>query len=258
MELKIPKFMIKDLHDNDWIGVIENNKDPLFAGRCQIRVFRIFDDIETKFLPWASPVNSTIMANNGAGSLSVPKIGIIVKVQFNNGDLNAPEYESIQNIDTQLIKQIKDDYEGTHVILYDPEEELSVIFQRNLGFQIFHKESFIQISPDSMITIQHANSDSLIQLEGENCNITTKNKINISAGSTITLNADEVVSAGNQTTKIGNPPYNHGVLGESLVALLTTLATALDAKMPLTPGINVGLVQNAKQAILSKNVLIGT
>ena len=35
------------------------------------------------------------------------------------------------------------------------------------------------------------------------------------------------------------------------------MATALDAKMPATPGVNVGLVQQAKQAAISNNVLIG-
>lgn len=256
--MKKPNFMKKDLHDNDWIGIVENNRDTLFSGRAQIRVFRLFDAIESELLPWAVPINSTTMGGNGAGSLSVPKIGTIVRVQFNNGDISAPEYTTIQNIDSQLIEAIKEDYDGTHVMLYDPDEELSMIYQRESGFKIFLKESFIQISQDSMITIQHANSDSLIQLEGENCNIVTKNKINVSAGSTVTINADEVIAAGNQTTKIGPGPYNHGLLAEPVIALLTTLATAIDAKLPATPGVNAGLVQQTKQAITSSNVLIST
>ena len=248
--------MTRDLHDNDWIGVVENNKDPLFAGRAQIRVFRLFDMIDSKLLPWAVPINSTIMGGNGAGSLSVPKIGMIVRVQFNNGDINSPEYTTIQNIDSNLIEEIKSDYEGTHVLLYDPDEELNIIFQRERGMMMFYKESFIQISPDNMITIQHSNQDSLIQLEGDKCNIVTKNEVNISAASKITLNADEVVAEGNQTTKLGSGTFNHAVLGETLIALLTTMATALDAKLPATPGVNAGLVNQSKAAILSKNVLI--
>ena len=34
-----PHFLKKDLHDDDWIGTVTNNIDPLFSGRCQIRVF---------------------------------------------------------------------------------------------------------------------------------------------------------------------------------------------------------------------------
>jgi len=246
----------KDLHDNDWLGVITNNIDPTFSGRCQIRVYRLMDNLAAKDLPWAVPINSAIFAGDGAGSLSVPKIGQIVRVQFNNGDIYSPEYTTIQNIDTQLIQRIKDDYDGTHVLLYDPDEELTVIYQRNSGMQMFYRGSFIQIAPDSMITIQHANQDSMIQLEGDKLSIVTKNEVNVSASAKVSINADEVIASGNQATKVGPGPYYHAVLAEVLFPLLQTMATALDAKMPATPGVNIGLVQQAKQAATSTNVLI--
>ena len=247
----------KDLQDNDWLGVIMNNIDPTFSGRCQIRVYRLMDNLDAKDLPWAVPINSTIFAGDGAGSLSVPKIGQIVRIQFNNGDIYSPEYTTIQNIDTDLIQRIKDDYDGTHVLLYDPDEELTVIYQRNSGMQMFYRGSFIQISPDSMITIEHANQESLIQLDGDKLNIVTKNEVNVSAAAKVEITADESILKGNQITKIGTPPYYHAVLAEVLFPLLQTMATALDAKMPATPGVNVGLVQQAKQAATSTNVLIG-
>ena len=253
-----PRYMVKDLHDNDWIGVIEDINDPLFAGRAKIRVFRLWDTIETENLPWATPVNSTRMGGNGAGSLSVPKVGMFVRVQFNNGDQYSPEYTTIQNIDTQLREEIREDYEGTHVLLYDPEVDLNVIFQPESGFRIYYGGSFIQITPDNMITIQHANQDSLIQLDGENCNIVTKNEVNVSAGSKVSINADETIASGNQATKVGPGPYYHGVLAEPLWGILQTLATAIDSKMPVTPGVNAGLVQQAKQSATSKNVLLSS
>jgi len=249
-------FLIRDLHDNDWLGIVTNNKDPLFAGRCQVRVFSLMDDIDVELVPWASPINSTIFAGDGAGSISVPKIGQFVRVIFNNGDVYAPEYTTIQNIDTQLIKKIQDDYEGTHVLVYDPDEELVIIFQKQLGLQIFLKDSFFQISPDSMVTIQTPNADSIIQMEGDKVNITTKNEVNVSAGGKATVIADEVIVNGQQTTKCGPGPYSHAILAEPFWALLTTLATAIDSKMPVTPGVNLGLVQSAKAAATSTNVLI--
>jgi hypothetical protein len=247
---------MKDLHDNDWLGIIENNVDTLFSGRAQVRVFRLFDNLNSKDLPWAVPINSTIFAGDGAGSISTPKIGQIVRVQFNNGDLYSPEYTTIQNIDTQLIDEIKNDYDGTHVLLYDPDEELNVIYQRQRGFQMFYRGSFIQISPDNMITIQHANHESLIQLNGDKMSIVTKNEIAISAAAKVEVTADEVKAAGNQVTKLGPGPYNHAVMAEILFPLLQTMATAIDAKMPQTPGVNVGLVKAAQQAATSTNVLI--
>jgi len=249
-------FIQHDYHDNDWLGIVINPKDPTFSGRAQVKVLGIMDGIKNEHLPWAVPINSTIFAGNGAGSLSIPKIGQFVRVQFNNGDISAPEYTTIQNIDTDLIQRIKDDYDGTHVLLYDPVEELTVIFQKQSGFQIFHKESFIQITPDTIITLSTPTNDSIIQMDGDVTNITTKNEVKIAAASKVEVTADEVVVSGSQKTKVGPGPYYHAILAEPIWSLLSTLATALDAKMPVTPGVNVGLVEAAKQAATSTNVLI--
>jgi len=249
-------FVQHDYHDNDWIGIVMNVDDPTFSGRAQVRVFGLFDGIENQYLPWAVPINSTIFAGNGAGSISIPKIGQFVRIQFNNGDQYAPEYTTIQNVDTQLIQRIKDDYPGTHVLLYDPDEELTVIYQVNSGFQMYLKQSFIQITPDTMITLQTPNGDSIVQMDGDTTNISTKNEVNIAAAARVEVVADEVMVNGSQTTKVGPGPYGHAVKGEPLIALLMTMATALDSKMPATPGVNAGLVEAAKHSILSTNVLI--
>ena len=256
--MKKPDFLLKDLSDTDWIGIVMNNVDPLFSGRCQIRVFRLMDDIVPENLPWAVPINSAFFGGDGAGSLSVPKVGQFVRVQFNNGDIYAPEYTAIQNIDTELIEAIKDDYDGTHVIAFDPDEELNIIYQRNLGLQLFYRGSLIQIAPDSMITIQHANQDSLIQLEGDKCYVTTKNEVNISAGARVDISADEVVAAGNQQTKVGPGPYSSAVLGETLFGLLEAMAVIIDGKAPLSPSVTQNLVKQAKNAATSTNVLISS
>lgn len=254
--MKEIEFIEHDLHDNDWIGVVINTVDPTFSGRAQVKVFGLMDNIIDEHIPWASPINSTIFAGDGAGSLSIPKNGQFVRVQFNNGDLYAPEYTTIQNIDTNLIEKIKKDYQGTHVLLYDPSANLNVIYQPQSGFMIFYKESFFQITPDSMLTLQHADNESMIQMEGDITRIVTKNEVEVSAAAKATVNADEVIINGAQTTKVGPPPYNNAVLAQPLWALLSTMASALDAKLPATPGVNTGLVEAAKIAATSTNVLI--
>lgn len=244
-------------HDSDWLAIVTNANDPTFSGRCQVRVLGLMDNIDANHLPWAVPINSPIFAGNGAGSMSIPKIGQFVRIQFNNGDIYAPEYTAIQNIDTELIKRIKDDYLGTHVLLYDPDEELTVIFQPNSGLLIYHKESFIQLGKDTLITLSTPNGDSIIQMDGDTIRIATKNEIDIAAASKVSVNADEVIVQGNKKTKIGMPPYSHAVLAESLWGLISTMASSLDQKYPQTPGVNVSLVEAAKQAATSTNVLIG-
>jgi len=251
------EFVTKSYKDNDWIGVIVDNNDPTFSGRARIRVFGIFNELETEHIPWATPINSTIFGGGGAGSISIPKIGQFVRIQFNNGDIYAPEYTSIQNIDSELINKIKEDYIGTHVILYDSEKELNVIYQELSGFMIFFKESFIQITPDRMITLQHADSDSLIQLEGDVIRIVTKNEIEISAAAKVTVTGDEVEVNGKQTTKIGTSPQtNHAVLAEPLWEILKGLGRSIDAKNPPTPGLNEGIIELEKQGATSNNVLL--
>jgi len=249
-------FIQHDLHDNDWIGVVVNANDPTFSGRAQVKVFGLHDGIKNEHLPWAVPINSTIFAGDGAGSISIPKVGQFVRVQFNNGDQYAPEYTTIQNVDTELIKRIKDDYQGTHVLLYDPMEDLNIIYQKGSGIQIFYRESFFQITPDAMVTLQTPNMDSQIQMDGDVTRIVTKNEVEIAAAAKATVIADEVIVNGSQTTKIGPGPYNRAILAEPLWALLSTMATALDAKLPATPGVNIGLVEAAKQSATSTNVLI--
>jgi len=246
----------RDLN-KDWIGIVINTNDPTFSGRCKVKVFGLFEDIVNEHLPWAVPIHSTIFAGNGGGSLSIPKIGQFVRIHFNHSDIYAPEYSCIQNIDTDLIQRIKDDYQGTHVLLYDPIEELTVIYQVQGGFQIYHKESFIQITPDTMITLSTPNGDSIVQMDGDVINITTKNEVNIAAGSKVEVVADEVIVHGSQTTKIGNAPYYRAILAEPFWALLSTMATAIDAKFPATPGVAQGIVEAAKQSATSTNVLIG-
>jgi len=250
-------FINHNYDGNSWLGVVVNTKDSTFSGRCQVRIFGLLDGIVDEHLPWTVPINSTIFAGDGAGSISVPKVGQFVRIQFNNGDLYAPEYTTIQNIDTELIQRIKDDYDGTHVLLYDPEEELTVIYQKNSGFQIYLKESFIQITPDTMITLQTPNGDSVVQMDGDVTNITTKNEVKIAAASLVEVTADEVKINGSQTTKIGEPPYYSAILGEPLWALMSTLGTMVDNKLPATPGVAQGLIEAAKQAATSTNVKIG-
>jgi hypothetical protein len=250
-------FPNHDIMSEHWIGVVHNNVDPTFSGRCQIKVFGILDEVNEAHLPWATPINSGIFAGNGAGSLSVPKIGTFVRVKFNSGDLYAPEYEHIQNVDPELIAAIKDDYQGAHVLLYDPIEELNIMFQVNSGIKIYYKGSFFQISPDTMITLQTPDNESIIQLEGDITRITTKNEIDITAAAKVSVSADEVIVNGSQITKVGGAPYFHAVLAEPMWALLSTMASALDAKYPPTPGVNVGLVEAAKQSATSTNVMIG-
>jgi len=250
-------FLNKDLHDNDWIGVIINNIDSTFSGRAQVRVFGAMDNIIDEHIPWATPVNNSIYGSSGSGNLSVPKIGQFVRIEFNNGDISSPEINALQNIDNDLVNEIKEDYEGTHVLLWDPDYNIKIMHQSQSGLLFFYKESYMQITPDSMITLSTEDGDSIIQMESDVTRIVTKNEVNVAAASKVEVTADEVIIAGSNTTKIGPGPYRQALLAEPVFALLNTMATAMDnAKIPITGGAMVGQVQAAKIAMASTNVKI--
>lgn len=83
-------------------GVVEDNKDPLLAGRCKVRVFGIHTDLKVKTavegiptneLPWAEPAYGLIEGSiSQYGCWSVPLQGSHVFVFFENGHILQPRF----------------------------------------------------------------------------------------------------------------------------------------------------------------------
>ena len=70
-----------------YLGVVVDNKDPEFKGRAKVRIFGIFDDLGDTDLPWAHQrFEMSYGLGGGSGRISVPKLGSVVHVQFNNGN----------------------------------------------------------------------------------------------------------------------------------------------------------------------------
>ncbi|MDY3979917.1 MAG: hypothetical protein SOZ00_07840 [Tidjanibacter sp.] len=224
----------KDLKQNNYIGQVVYNEDPNFVGRCKIKVIGLFDDLDVDLIPWATPINSNIFSKNGSGTIDVPKIGTWCRVQFVNEDLYSPEYFAIQNMDASMIEEIKGDYQGAHVLLYDKEQELMIIFLVNSGLRIYYRESFIQISPDNLITIQHANAKSIIQLNGDDITIKSNSSININGSSEVNIKSSTVNIDGSGVN-VGNNPTHPAVLGDKLVDILKAMDATIASKMSQTP-----------------------
>lgn len=69
-----------------WLGIVENRKDPINLGRCQIRIFGWHSEdkkeIPTSALPWAQP----LLPTNGSRAFSTPKEGDQVMGFFLDGE----------------------------------------------------------------------------------------------------------------------------------------------------------------------------
>jgi hypothetical protein len=223
-------------------------------------VFSIHDDIPAEDLPWAYPTQkSTFFGQEvGAGYISIPKIGSFVSVKFNNGNMYSPEYNGIHELEESLKEELNKDgeYAGTHVMLFDGDEELKIWFTINKGITVQLKDSRINIGQDKAITIEHAESSSSIELRGGEINITSDSTINLTSGSEIEATSNDVWINGN-FVKVGHGPVTgSAVLGDQLFLLLNQMASILDAKLPSTPGAAAGIVNANRSVVLSETVKV--
>ena len=256
--------MKKDLSQANYIGRVVYINDPDFSGRCKVRVFGLLDgtdengnySIPDEMLPWFTPIASNSFSGGGdtvgAGSLSVPKVGALVRVRFANNDIVSGEYTAIQNVDPQLIEDIKDDYVGTHVVCYDSEKNLAILYQVNSGLRIYYQGSYIQISPDSMITIAHDSLSSIIQLKDDIITVASNNNVTITAADSVTINSDNVELNG-AAVSVGAGANQPAVLGNELVKVLRLFASEISLKYPQTPANPDAFTINS---ILSNNVTV--
>ena len=187
------------------IGIVEDNDDPLYKGRVKVRVFGKFDqnqdddlendfNIETDCLPWARPRFTEAGGIRGAGNLSIPKLGSIVNIEFEEGNEYAPMYSSYKCVSDDLIEEIKNSYKNAHVLLYDTVfgdkkngkeysneregEYIKIFFTEEKGLMFDYAtadgSTSINIKPDNSLVIKNLDKSTvIIDKEG---NITVNNE----------------------------------------------------------------------------------
>lgn len=250
----------EDLIDKQFLGIVEDPNDPRKEGRARIRVVSIFDDLPVEDLPWAYPKQkSAFFGKDGlGGSLSVPKKGAIVAVRFDNGNIYSPEYYSIHEIAEDVREELgkQGEYLGSHVVLFDGDEELKIWFTISKGLTLQLKGSRINIGRDKAITIEHDQTQSIIELRGGEVSVHANSRIEMTSGSEINAVSNGIWINGN-FVKIGhNPVQEPAVMGETLFLILTAMANAIDAKMPVTPGAISSIIKANRATLLSQTVQI--
>lgn len=250
--------MENSLTDRQFLGTVEDSRDPELQGRCRIRVFGIHGEaIPVEDLPWAYPKQkSTYFGQDGkAGAISIPKDGAVVAVMFNNGNIYSPEYYAIQELADDIKEELQKEgeYHGSHFLLFDGDEELKFWFTKEKGITMQLKGSRVNIGQDKTITIEHDQTQSVIELKGTEINITADSKIIATSTSKIELNSNDIHVNGNNVVVGPNKPLAQpAVLGTSLATALTTLAGVIDSKWPPTPGATVSSIKSLEQTFLSK------
>lgn len=253
----------EETFSSNYLGKVEDVNDPLYEGRCRVRVFSLFDDIPVDDLPWAIPYGKPTFFGQDAraGSISIPKVGAVVRVRFSNGDIYSPEYSQVQEIGEDIKQELKKGgtkYEGAHFILFDGDEQIRFWFDREVGLKIELKESFLRIdNSNSHIELIHKDNLSSISMEGNVIRIVSDSEISVTTNSKVTVQANTVHIKGNNTIVGASYVQNSAVLGEPLFAVLKTMAALIDAKIPATAGSATQAVEAAKPLVLSRSVTIG-
>ena len=236
-----------DLIDKQFLGTVEDANDPDLEGRCRVRVFGIHgESVPVEDLPWAYPKDKPLYfgKDGKAAAISIPKEGAVVAIRFDNGNIYSPEYYAIQELADDIKEELQkeSEYHGSHFLLFDGDEELKFWFTKEKGITMQLKGSRINIGQDKKITIEHDQTQSIIELKGTEINITADSKIIATSNSKIELNSNDIHVNGNNV--LLGPITNASkaqpsVLGTSLSAALSTLAGAIDSKWPPTPGATV-------------------
>jgi len=221
MKITAKEFQQDNLTGTQWVGRVEDNQDPLFEGRCRIRVYGKMDqrvDLEdpssafvlpTDKLPWATP--GTVLgggSDSGGGSFSPPKLGTIVEVTFDNGNLYSPVYHHSLYISDDVKNEVQDSYENSHVLVYDTAfgqsisssgevsndregEGIKVFFTEGKGFVIDYAtgsgSTVFVLKPDNAIEITNPNGDSVVMANDGTIKFTHSGTVTIDAGADVEI-----------------------------------------------------------------------
>lgn len=134
-----------------YLGKVVDNKDPLYQGRARINVFGVFDDLPTEDLPWAEQTPGVSFGGGGGGgNLSIPRIGAVVAVFFENENYYKVYFDYVKEIDPVLKEELKaeNSYEDSQSLVYNSETEsgvLKMIYTRSKGLVFQLGEATIQI-----------------------------------------------------------------------------------------------------------------
>ncbi len=223
MQISRKDFFVDNVRDGSYCGIVVDIEDPLKIGRVRIEVFGFFDGLEPNLIPWATPSTSnTGGSDSGGGFFSVPKLGSVVEVKFDSGNIYNPQYSFNQRISNELKDEISGSYENAHSIIYDTITEgfVKVYFTEEKGLMLDYKESQINIKPDKSIIIQNASRDGILEMiDDGTMNITQANMINIKTDADVNVECQNVIVDHASSVELGKGASEHLVLGEKMMSL---------------------------------------
>jgi hypothetical protein len=224
--MPLKNYWKDDLDSTAWLGEVIDVADPLQIGRAKVKVFGKFDEIPDEDIPWAYPGNNnTGGSDSGGGFFSVPKLGSIVSIRFDNGNIYHPEYFFNQKISVEAKAEIENSYENAHIIVYDTVTAgfLKIFFTEEKGLMFDYQQTQINIKNDKSVLIQTASGNSKVEiLDDGTINVTQTNDINITTDKAINLKAKDVIIDHASTIELGKGATEKVILGNKFMSLFNS------------------------------------
>tara|TARA_R110001592_G_scaffold120545_3_gene325015 strand:- start:92782 stop:93657 length:876 start_codon:yes stop_codon:yes gene_type:complete len=246
MKINSKDFKIDNLTGTQWVGVVEDNVDTIFEGRCRVRVFGKFDlkvdnnadndyIIPTDKLPWARPTGYTSGGStSGSGQFSVPKLGSFVKITFDNGNIYTPTYHENIYPSGELKAQIEGSYNNAHALLYDTGfgvtkngndytnerdgEWVKIYFTEENGlvfdYATTEGSSVINIKNNNSIEITNPNGDKILMENDGNITMTHSGNFLIDLQGDVNVNCQNANIIASEEAHLNSPRIK---LGEAAV-----------------------------------------
>ena len=90
-------------------GEVVSVADPTYSGRINVRVKGLNDNIDVENLPWCTYAGSAFFSGDGGGSISIPRVGTKVRVDFKKNDINSMEWSAINRLDRDVSAELAGD-----------------------------------------------------------------------------------------------------------------------------------------------------
>jgi hypothetical protein len=205
IEKEIPS-LLKDFIDKHmpkrkmhmFTGKVEDNNDPDQLGRCKIRVYGLFDDVNiaTSDLPWAKPDNQFIGSN--IGSFIVPPVDTLVRVYFDGDDIYNPVYTTKVLNTSQLSTNRSEDYPHTLVMWETDNGDFFQINRKTLEMELRHSSGLdLTIDANGNVTIKN------VDVEQGNITLNVKGNVNLTSDGNVSVEAPKgnIKLAGDSATQ---------------------------------------------------------
>jgi LAS superfamily LD-carboxypeptidase LdcB len=153
--------MINRIKENIFLGFVEDNNDPKRMGRCKIRVHTVYDSIPVEDIPWATPYK------DASGTVfSLPSVGKVVNVIFNNGNIYKPEYIFAEHYDINLENKLKslseDDYKSFSSVHF--EGSTQIYSNNSEGLKFDHEFTNINLDKNGSINLNLRDNNSKVNI----------------------------------------------------------------------------------------------